>query len=120
MTYISSATLLLPTTAWDVNYVATTMSDDSTHPTTINFIAQQDGTQITILHGHTGAVTHLAYRPDGRFIATASEDGTARIWDSATGQELFTIQRLGGVHGRGPLSGASGGDGVAGASGFVG
>ena len=47
--YISSATLLLPTTAWDVNYVATTMSDDTTHPTTMNFIAQQDGTQITIL-----------------------------------------------------------------------
>jgi IgGFc binding protein len=47
--YISSATLLLPTTSWDVNYVATTMSDDSTHPTDLNFVAMQDGTQITIL-----------------------------------------------------------------------
>jgi hypothetical protein len=32
-----------------VNYVATTMSDDATHQTTMNFVAQQDGTQITIL-----------------------------------------------------------------------
>ena len=47
--YISSATLLLPTTAWDTNFVATTMSDDTTHPTTMNFVAQQDNTQITIL-----------------------------------------------------------------------
>ena len=47
--YISSATLLLPTTAWDVNYVATTMSDDTTHPTAMTSSSQTDGTQITIL-----------------------------------------------------------------------
>ncbi len=47
--YISSATLLLPTTAWDVNYVATTMSDDATHQTTLNLVAAQNGTKITIL-----------------------------------------------------------------------
>jgi hypothetical protein len=48
--YISSATLLLPTTAWDTNYVATTMgSSYYSFPSGIDFIAQQDGTTITLL-----------------------------------------------------------------------
>jgi dipeptidyl aminopeptidase/acylaminoacyl peptidase len=37
---------------------------------------------------HKVAVTDLAFSPDGRFIATASEDGTAVIWDIRTGQTV--------------------------------
>jgi IgGFc binding protein len=48
--YISSATLLLPTTAWDTNYVAVTMAEEPTaFPPGIDLIAQQDGTKITLL-----------------------------------------------------------------------
>lgn len=48
--YISSATLLLPTTAWDTNYVAVTMSNQpQAFPPGIDFIAQQDGTKVTVL-----------------------------------------------------------------------
>jgi hypothetical protein len=47
--YISSATLLLPTTAWDTNYIATTMSEYASFPPAIDFVAQQDGTTITVL-----------------------------------------------------------------------
>ncbi len=51
ISYISSATLLLPTTAWDNNYVATTMgsSNNFGFPAGIDLIAQQDGTSITLL-----------------------------------------------------------------------
>ncbi|SEG26805.1 WD40 repeat [Thermomonospora echinospora] len=39
----------------------------------------------TVLTGHTDTVRNLAWSPDGTRIATASRDGTARIFDAASG-----------------------------------
>src|SRR5262249_1288066 len=44
------------------------------------------------LTGHTGLVVALAYAPDGRTLASASSDGTARLWDLATGRLVATLQ----------------------------
>ena len=32
------------------------------------------------------------FSPDGTRIATASADGTAKIWDATTGKELLSVQ----------------------------
>ncbi len=39
-----------------------------------------------VLDGHTGAVTCLAITPDGNLVVSGSQDGTVRLWDSATGK----------------------------------
>jgi tetratricopeptide (TPR) repeat protein len=38
--------------------------------------------------GHRKAVNHLAFSPDGRRLVTASDDGTARVWKTDTGDEM--------------------------------
>lgn len=40
------------------------------------------------LVGHTRAVTAVSCSPDGRLFATASYDGSARIWNAETGAQL--------------------------------
>jgi WD40 repeat protein len=41
--------------------------------------------------GHTGSVLSASFSADGRRLATASEDGTTRIWDVATGVQQRII-----------------------------
>jgi WD40 repeat protein len=44
-----------------------------------------------VLRGHTADVNTAQYSFDGRLILTASDDGSARIWDAASGQLLRKI-----------------------------
>ena len=40
------------------------------------------------LNGHKGPIAGLDYSPDGSRLASASSDGTARVWDLRTGESL--------------------------------
>jgi WD40 repeat protein len=49
------------------------------------------GAAKTLLRGHTVDPFTVALSADGRCAITASEDGTARVWDVATGEGKYTI-----------------------------
>src|SRR5947209_1123557 len=54
---------------------------------------------VTLLtyHGHSDSIHALAWSPDGKSIASASDDATVQVWNATTGRTIFTYRghRLG-------------------------
>ena len=46
------------------------------------------------LQGHTEYVRSVAFSPDGRQLATGSDDLTARVWDLSTGETTTVFKVL--------------------------
>jgi WD40 repeat protein len=50
-----------------------------------------------VLSKELGAVNCIAYSPDGLRIVTGGDDGTARLWDAASGKQVFEMPNGGWV-----------------------
>jgi WD40 repeat protein len=53
--------------------------------------ALPSSTDLFALLGHTAPVFDVKFSLDGHQLATASYDGTARLWDAVVGSQLFTL-----------------------------
>ena len=49
-------------------------------------------TDLSVFRGHSGRVNGVAFSPDGKFLATASWDNTARVWEVASGACVATLE----------------------------
>ncbi len=77
---VPSTTPATPTTPTTLTATATPTSTSSEQPTAT----------ILAYKGHTDIVNTVAWSPDGKRIASGSDDHTIQIWDDATGKMLLT------------------------------
>jgi predicted NACHT family NTPase len=52
----------------------------------------RSGKKTASLHGHSAEIESVAFSPDGKLLASGSEDATAILWDLATGQPKQTLK----------------------------
>lgn len=55
---------------------------DSRHHEGIHRLWNRHGNYITLIQGHESYVNTTEFSPDNRYILTASDDGTARLWNT--------------------------------------
>jgi WD40 repeat protein len=57
-----------------------------------HYLKRQSHTALMTIPAHDDYVFNVAYSPDGKSLATSSEDGTARVFDAATGRLIHTLR----------------------------
>ncbi len=74
---------LIPTNRW-LDPVSDRLFDEQTH---------------SIAFEHARPVSSAAFSPDGRWVVTSSDDGTARVWDAKSGAPISSpLRHAGPVH----------------------
>jgi WD40 repeat protein len=55
-------------------------------------LSAQEPKERATLKGHTEPVRSVAFSPDGKTVASGSEDRTIKLWEVATGKERATLK----------------------------
>lgn len=56
----------------------------------IHILNNNDQTDVKIINGHKALVNHVAFSRNGGMFLSASDDGTLKVWDTATGNQLYS------------------------------
>jgi eukaryotic-like serine/threonine-protein kinase len=74
----------------DGQFAAAAITPDETKPAVmaVKVWNVMTGAPVSTLKGHLFPINGIVFRPDGRQLATAANDGTVRLWDVTRGTEV--------------------------------
>jgi WD40 repeat protein/serine/threonine protein kinase len=72
-------------------YLVSATADGRIYVWDTGFGENASATPLRAWQGHAGLIHHLAVSPNGRRLASAGEDGTAKVWDLGTGQLIYDV-----------------------------
>ncbi len=72
----------------EINILGTGLLNDNT----IRIYNYRTGDLIKTLIGHTNTVTAIDFSPNGKLLASSSDDGSIKLWDVVTGKEINTFK----------------------------
>jgi WD40 repeat protein len=76
---------------WSVSFSPDSKMVLSTGDKTARVWQVQSGEQVTVMGGASW-IDMAEYSPDGSYVLTANQDGTARLFEAATGEELLALR----------------------------
>lgn len=53
------------------------------------------GAQLRAFNAHSGFITDIQFSPDGTLLATTASDRTIKVWEVASGRNLYTLRGIG-------------------------
>jgi WD40 repeat protein len=94
---LANSQVLLAQAAWRENDVLRALERLDDVPADLRFwdwyyLKRLYGGGPFTLYGHTGGVRGVGVGPDGRRLASAGGDGTVRVWDGRTGEQLLVLK----------------------------
>ncbi|MCL5875837.1 MAG: WD40 repeat domain-containing protein [Candidatus Dependentiae bacterium] len=89
---VAQDSMLSPLVAQVMNSIEHIISEMTDQQATNIFGEKTYDKPFTILQGHTRPIGSVAWSPDGKYLATASIDKTACIWNTANGTLLRTLK----------------------------
>jgi len=79
---------LLITWSPDSRWLATRWYHGLDRTTEASIWDARNGSLLSTLAGHGASLNHIEWSPDGQTVLTASDDGTAKLWDGAPSWQL--------------------------------
>lgn len=76
------------TTFWSVVFSPDSHTIAAANLERIGLWSTKTGKLVRLLKGHTGNVSSIAFSPDGKCLASGSDDGSVKLWEVGTGAML--------------------------------